>query len=161
MLDEFGEEGCALEDALEQIFADLKRRGIAVETVNLAASHSKADAQVSFGMMYTNGEGDWQDDYAQKTLCYRKAAEQGDARAQFNLGVLYYMGNGVAQDFAKAYFWFNLATAAEQDASLMEQSTKYRATRCRGEAASHLAPADLSREQERARKWFEDHAAKP
>ena len=30
-LDAFGEEGCTLEDALEQIFVDLKRRGIAVE----------------------------------------------------------------------------------------------------------------------------------
>ena len=36
MLDELGEEGCTLEEALEQIFADLKRRGIAVETMNLA-----------------------------------------------------------------------------------------------------------------------------
>ena len=31
----------------------------------------------------------------------------------------------------------------------------------RDEASSHLTPADLSREQERARKWFEDHQAKP
>jgi hypothetical protein len=28
-------------------------------------------------------------------------------------------------------------------------------------AASHLTPADLAREQARARKWFEDHPAKP
>ena len=35
-LDAFGEEGCTLEEALEQIFADFKRRGIAVETINLA-----------------------------------------------------------------------------------------------------------------------------
>jgi hypothetical protein len=27
----------------------------------------------------------------------------------------------------------------------------------RDEAATHLAPADLSREQERARTWFEAH----
>jgi hypothetical protein len=67
----------------------------------------------------------------------------------------------VPQDFAKAYFWFDLATAAEQDASLVEQTTKYRATKCRDEAASHLTPADLAREQERARKWSEARRAKP
>ena len=32
-LDELGDEGCTLEEALEQIFADLKRRGIAVATM--------------------------------------------------------------------------------------------------------------------------------
>jgi hypothetical protein len=30
----------------------------------------------------------------------------------------------------------------------------------RDAVASHLSPADLSRVQERARKWFEDHPAK-
>ena len=160
-LDELGEEGCTLEQALEQIFADLKRRGIAVETMNLAADQGQADAQFNLGMLYTHDEGDWQDDYAQKALWYRKTAEQGDARAQYNLGVLYYKGHGVPRDFAKAYFWFDLATAAEQDASLVEQTTKYRATKYRDEAAFHLTPADLVRAQERARKWSEAHQEKP
>jgi len=160
-LDELGEEGCTLEVALEQIFADLKRRGVAEATMNLAADQGQADAQVNLSMMYTHGEGDWQDDYAQKVFWYRKAAEQGDARAQYNLGVLYYKGHGVPQDFAKAYFWFDIATAAEQDASLEEQTTKYRATKCRDAAAFHLAPANLAREQERVRKWFEAYQAKP
>jgi hypothetical protein len=44
-LDAFGEEGFTLEEALEQIFVDLKRRGIAVETINLAADQGQADAQ--------------------------------------------------------------------------------------------------------------------
>lgn len=36
MLDAFGDEGCTLRGALEQIFAELKGRGLAVETLNLA-----------------------------------------------------------------------------------------------------------------------------
>ena len=36
-LDAAGEEGCTLEEALEQIFTEWKRRGIAAETVNLAS----------------------------------------------------------------------------------------------------------------------------
>jgi hypothetical protein len=87
-LDALGEEGCNLEEALEQIFADLKRRGIAVETMNLAADQGQADAQFNLEMplVYTHDEGDWQDDYAQKALCYRKAAEQGDARRSITSG---------------------------------------------------------------------------
>jgi TPR repeat protein len=42
-----------------------------------------------------------------------KAAEQGYAAAQYNLGLLYRDGQGVEQDFAKAVRW--LRAAAEQD----------------------------------------------
>lgn len=40
---------------------------------------------------------------------YRKAAEQGDATAQFNLGVIYDNGRGVPQDYQRAYAWFSVA----------------------------------------------------
>ena len=43
---------------------------------------------------------------------YRLAAEQGDAVAQFNLGVMYDEGDGVPQDYATALKWYRLA--AEQ-----------------------------------------------
>ena len=42
---------------------------------------------------------------------YRKAAEQGVALAQFNLGLMYYLGEGVLEDYVEAYAWFNLAAA--------------------------------------------------
>ena len=42
----------------------------------------------------------------------RQAAEQGDATAQFNLGVMYAKGEGVPQDDAEAVQWYRLA--AEQ-----------------------------------------------
>ena len=44
--------------------------------------------------------------------CYTKAAEQGYAEAQFNLGVMYDDGQGVAQNYAEAAKWFT--KAAEQ-----------------------------------------------
>lgn len=37
------------------------------------------------------------------------AAEQGDRRAQYQIGVLYYRGQGVPQDFAEAAKWFRRA----------------------------------------------------
>jgi TPR repeat protein len=62
----------------------------------------------------------------------------------------------VPQDFAEAYFWFDLAAAGNVSGVTQKDTAK-----TRDDAASHLTPADLSREQERARKWFEDHPAKP
>ncbi|GAB7221611.1 hypothetical protein VoSk93_08230 [Vibrio owensii] len=42
----------------------------------------------------------------------KKRAEQGDADAQFNLGVIYYRGKGVPQNYQEAAKW--LRKAAEQ-----------------------------------------------
>ena len=41
--------------------------------------------------------------------CYRLAADQGDAYAQFALGVLYNNGRGVPQDYAEALKWYRKA----------------------------------------------------
>jgi hypothetical protein len=61
----------------------------------------------------------------------------------------------VPQDYAEAYFWLDLVAAGKLDAPDTEKAADLR-----DKAASHLTPADLSREQERARKWFEAHRAK-
>jgi TPR repeat protein len=95
-----------------------------------------------------------QDD-RQAAVWFRKAAEQNFAPAQYALGALCTQGRGVPQDKEEAYFWFDLAAAGKMDAKMMETAAK-----TRDETASHLTPADLSRVQERARKWFEDHPAK-
>ena len=266
-LDALGEEGCTLEEALEQIFADLKRRGIAVATMNLAADQGQADAQYNLGdlydegrgmpqdyaqaaawprkaaeqgdavaqgilgLMYVEGQGVPQDyaqavfwlrksaeqdlapaqynlgllydkglgipqDHAQAALWFRKAAEQGDADAQYHLGFLfdygegvpqdftqaaewyrkaaeqgnakaqfflgnlyyhgYYHGKGVPKDFAEAYFWLDVAAVGKLNAQLVEKIVKDR-----HKAASQLTPTDQSRVQQRVRKWFEAHQAKP
>ena len=58
--------------------------------------------------MYFAGKGVPQND-AEAVKWYRLAAEQGDARAQFNLGVKYAKGEGVPQDDTEAVKWFRLA----------------------------------------------------
>jgi len=52
-------------------------------------------------------------DYARAVQSFRKAAEDGNADAQFNLGVMYSKGRGVEQDFARAAHWYR--KAAEQE----------------------------------------------
>ena len=39
----------------------------------------------------------------------QKAADQGDTEAQYNLGVMYYNGDGVAQNFQQALAWYQEA----------------------------------------------------
>ena len=40
-----------------------------------------------------------------------KRAGKGNSDAQYQLGLLYYIGIGVSQDFAKAFHWFKKAAA--------------------------------------------------
>ena len=62
------------------------------------------------GHMYFQGQGVPQD-YANAVEWYRKAAEQNDAQALYNLGVMYVQGRGVPKDLAKALEWIRKAAA--------------------------------------------------
>ena len=61
--------------------------------------------------MYAEGEG-VPEDNQEAVKWYRKAAEQGYAKAQYNLGVMYGKGEGVAEDDREAVKWYR--KAAEQ-----------------------------------------------
>ena len=62
-------------------------------------------------MCYSNGEGVVQDE-TEACRCFRRAAQQGHAQSQHNLGLNYHDGVGVALDDAEAGRW--LQRAAEQ-----------------------------------------------
>ena len=52
--------------------------------------------------MFAKGQGVPQD-YAEALKWFRKAADQGEATAQYDLGVLYAEGQGVSQDYVQAH----------------------------------------------------------
>jgi TPR repeat protein len=61
---------------------------------------------VSF--MYADDE-DLRHDHAEAEKRYRRAAEEGDAASQYNLGVLSQAGQGVPQDYGEAVKWYRMA----------------------------------------------------
>jgi TPR repeat protein len=57
-------------------------------------------------------------DHAEAAKWFRRAAEQGNADAQNNLGAIYAEGQGVPRDMIGAYTWLSLAaTAGNQSAA--------------------------------------------
>ena len=95
--------------------------------LRLAAEQGDADSQVKLGIIYATGRGpvvssmatvgldrgtSLPKDAAEAVRWWRRAAEQGDARAQVNLGFMYAEGQGVPQDDLEAARWYRLA--AEQ-----------------------------------------------
>jgi TPR repeat protein len=59
-------------------------------------------------------------DYATALNEWKPIAEQGYAFAQYNLGIMYEYGNGVAKDYAEAVKWYRLS--AEQGNAIGQYS---------------------------------------
>ena len=86
-------------------------------TLNSATSTSNTTSQVvpnaELEGMYNKGKEAYDNkNYSEAVKYFRKAAEQGYAKAQNNLGDCYYWGNGVEKNYAEAVKWFK--KAAEQ-----------------------------------------------
>lgn len=85
-----------------------------------AASLTRVSAYADFeeGLeAYNNG------DYARALAEMKSSAEQGHAGAQCNLGFMYGNGEGVAQDYAYAYMWFNIASSNGNDQSVASRDS--------------------------------------
>ena len=86
---------------------------------------------------------------------YRLAADQGDARAQNNLGVKYGTGAGVPQDYVQSHMWANIA------ASRSTGEDREWAVSTRDLIVDNLTPDDLSEAQRLAREWDAAHPREP
>ena len=87
---------------------------------------------------------------------YHLATDQGHANAQLSLGLMYFIEEGVPQDYVQAHLWFNLAasraTDQEDDPFLLENAVSVR------DALASLMTADQLAEAERlAREWDAAH----
>ena len=85
--------------------------------------------------------------YKEAMKWYTKAAEQGHAIAQYNLGLMYKMGQGVVQDYKSAHMWFNIAVA----------NGSSRAAEGRDIAAKKMTPSQIEKAQDMAREWMAKH----
>ena len=75
-------------------------------------------------------------DYAEAMHWYRKAAEQGNAIAQFNLGVMYSNGEGIKRDQTEAVKWYRLAAAQGNVSALCNLGVMYDGTDVGGQFRS-------------------------
>ena len=118
-------------------------------------------------------------DFAKALREWRPLADEGDARAQFYLGMLYENGDGVPEDYGKAREWYE-KSAAQGDAnaqfylglmcafgrgtsldlvqahmwySLAAENGHARAPLHRNDLAKEMKPAQIAEAQKRAREW--------
>jgi len=73
---------------------------------------------------------------------YKLAAKQGNAPAQYNLGLMYAMGTGVIKDNVYAHMWWNIAAS----------SGHKNATKNRDIVAKRMSPSQLEKAQKLVRE---------
>ncbi len=73
------------------------------------AEQGLAKAQHNLGVIFHKGGRGVPQNYTQAIHWYRKAAEQGFAMSQFNLGEMYAGGLGMPRDYVQAYMWYSIA----------------------------------------------------
>jgi TPR repeat protein len=96
--------------------------------------------------MYASGSGVAQD-HALAVESWRRAAAQGNASAQFNLGLSYRDGRGVQRDFSQALAW--LMVASER----MTGADQQRCADSRDALAKKSTPAQVAEAEKLAREW--------
>ena len=71
---------------------------------------------------------------------HRLAAEQGNANAQFNLGVMHATGEGVLKDSVLVHMWYNIAGAnGDASARKLQDSLERDMTRAESAERTELA----------------------
>lgn len=86
---------------------------------------------------------------------HTKAAEQGDAEAQYNLGLIYATGIGAREDLVQAYKWLVLALVYTPDAKNLDRVKCKMAERLRKRLRRNITEEQLAEANRLATEWFE------
>ncbi|HWU49866.1 MAG TPA: hypothetical protein VN042_08325 [Asticcacaulis sp.] len=81
----------------------------AVDALKQVANQGYAPAQFSLSLLYNGQDRLIPADKTQARLWTQRAAEGGVAKAMYNLGAMYYEGEGGSQDHSLAAMWFRKA----------------------------------------------------
>ncbi len=96
-----------------------------LELTTKAAELNLPEAQHDLGLYYADGQHGVKQDKSIAAQWYRRAAEQGFAGSQVNLGVLYDGGDGVPLNDEEAFKWFTLAANQNQPLGQYYLGTMY------------------------------------
>ena len=132
--------------AKENIVRELVKRGNRVIRVPSTYTAEQILALKPDGLMLTNGVGVRQD-YKQAYGWFKKAARQGYAESQNNLGVLYARGLGVEKDYRQAVAWYRKAVMQNLPQAQFNLGTMY------------LQGHGVKQDVKLARHWFSKAAA--
>ena len=83
--------------------------GCGEKTLEQRAEAGDAEEQYNLGFMLISRKVGSEKDFKEAAKWFRKSAEQGDANAQKELGVMYDFGIGIDKDLKEAAKWYRKA----------------------------------------------------
>lgn len=89
------------------------------------AESGDVHAQNELGMAYYHGERGLQDNKEKAFYWFMKAAKQGSALAQYNVGNYYHFGKGVPQNYEEAFKWYKKAARKEHNGAIYNLGVMY------------------------------------
>lgn len=132
-------------------------KGVASDPKQAALWYRKAADQgfiigeIHLAALYRDGAGKtFPRDVEAAAAWYRKAADAGDSGAQGTLGILYAFGQGVPRNDVEAYFWLDLAAAANSP-----NQAQYAANR--QNVGTRITADQISDIQDREAQWKAAH----
>jgi uncharacterized protein len=100
-------------------------------------------AQLRLAQTYDEGDLDVEKDLNKAFYWYSRSAEQGNCRAQCALGIMYALGDGVAQDDELAVRWYS--EAARRGSAMAQCNLGY---------SYEIGRRPLQRSMQEANRWF-------
>jgi TPR repeat protein len=85
----------------------------------------------------------------EQAVATRRRAEAGEPFQQMYLGLMYFEGDHVPQDYVRSYMWLNIAAARVPKESRSDVES------VRGIVAEKLTPAQVVEAQKRASEWMD------
>lgn len=90
-------------------------------------------------------------EFDQAAQWFQRAAEAGDADAQFLLGRMHYDGNSLSVDNVTAYMWFDIAA----------ENGLYAGARYREGISQRMSTDEIELAKQRSEAWRQMHATSP
>lgn len=95
------------------------------ENLKSAAEQGDIRAQSQMGDAYLFGEFDLNVDYKQALNWYQKAADQNDAKSQYNLAIMYLNGYGAKKDVSKSVEYYRKSALQGDADSQLQLGIRY------------------------------------
>lgn len=102
-------EKTVLADGTEKIRRKISSANIALSAKKRMAEGGDGEAQLMMGVAYADGENGLKQDFEKAFYWFEKSADNGIVDAQWQLGLLYFEGEGTPRDDDKGLYWVRKA----------------------------------------------------
>lgn len=130
--------------------------GTSMNDLMALAKNGNTMAQRTLGERFAMGAEGAPKDMSQAVFWWQKAADDGDAMSQFNLGMVYLRGIGAPQDMVRAHMRFSLAVTLSKETASGTQGKRL-AENERGAAESRMTAGQIEEAKVLAQEWLAKH----